>query len=1404
MPEKMTVGKKVQITNTSYDPDGPEMYGILMDCQWDISPRNDIEDGELKPAGGLVYFNETGDYTVTLTVTDPDGLSDTVSHNITVVNNPPVANIQAPDEVYQGDEVLIYPDCFDPDDNLADNVDWTINPSTGFSGELIGNIWYDSTLVFNTPGEYRLTLTAHDTCGLTDTAEKTILVKPYIPEAYFTYSGTTKVNRKIVLDSSGSVSSPAFPVDFSKNQWEFVPAEGTTAADIKIVSSTDLKTRQILFKKPGDYKIRLRVTNTAGNASEWYEQILKIYPDDPPVADFYVQASVLRDPDNGNKATIELVDSSYSPDGDTISQRIWRYRYDSDNDGSFSDEAWTTLDSGNNINPVLNSTQVGKYLFELSVKETFGEETIPEFITAADYRSDDTTDKSIDDKICEVVNLQPTVDFEAIVKPQIDLSIIGVTNTAGLANAITSQANTLATGLSSDGFSVKNTAKVYTGDKELQQEQKGEIYFSTNRGPYDSDYTHSTNFDYSDGIGDYGKTLSYTSLPGNNNFNELYIYVKLLDQNIDEDDYTPSKYPRVSYSVDGTTWNSLTMTYTNSYDDWRYNVDDLPFDERPFFGRAFRFRSNAVQGNIRYIKVGNSRGNIQSNGESVVYVTAYPYGNKEVTIPTSLDDEKFTSALSQQSWRDTASKYVVMISDSDSEIEDPQKIIDQYVCQGIKAIMVGTSELRTVGQKIADGTGGAFFEFSGTKIPWSQIQNYLSNILQQQKTMTQTILIGQEIDVKTYYNDPEGDPKYQERWLYTHDSNYYENSQGLADFSGQYLSGPVKSFDKVGKYDAVFQARDNPKNDGRFDNYRLWSYMPLNKLELYVHRKPIASFTASMTPNKTSSTSTAEDFEDTKYNFLFTGNWGRSSAQKKAGSYSYKSASIGSSYTSSTQFTVTIPTDAVNARISFYYLVSSEANCDYFNFYVDGNRLIHKSGKGSWTLFSRSLSAGTHTIKFEYTKDGSVDRYDDAAYLDNITVGYEGGTSSYNASFNSTSYDLDHQSEAAKGIVQEEWKWKEDTDETWTSGKPSTLALNKNYLVWLRVKDKEGVWSDPYVQTLSTIGENLPPIAQFTVDPSTQIQNKAITITDQSFDPNGDPIAEWKWRVKKPNGTWVDYGGTKPTNIPSLGVGTYTIELTVRDDPQYGATLWSEPYTQQVTVIPENNKPVARFTIGPNPIISDEAYTLTDTSYDPDSDPIVSHEWKVKKPDGTWVTVNDWKSTFEDMGLDDDGTYTIQLRVLDDPTKRHPALTPMWSDPYTVTVQVEGKLTVIGDSDRDTYAAGQALLLDAETEGKAFKVEAQCWWNHNEYTSTNTTTLVPDRTISDPPQNVMTWHSRRERGDRDIIVIIPMKTADGTYPVKFTAYKRKSDGGTKTAEDTIYVKVKGTIYDYSHSEIIGK
>jgi hypothetical protein len=118
--------------------------------------------------------------------------------------------------------------------------------------------------------------------------------------------------------------------------------------------------------------------------------------------------------------------------------------------------------------------------------------------------------------------------------------------------------------------------------------------------------------------------------------------------------------------------------------------------------------------------------------------------------------------------------------------------------------------------------------------------------------------------------------------------------------------------------------------------------------------------------------------------------------------------------------------------------------------------------------------------------------------------------------------------------------------------------------------------------------------------------------------------------------------------------------------------------------------------------------------------------------------------------------HEIQLRVLDDPIGRNPNITPMWSDHYTVTVQVQGKFIVIGSSNKTTYKAGEAIILYARTEGKAYRVEAKMWYLKNEFTSFNVTTLISDIPLTNPPQNVMIWHTKHTKAEvRDVVVIIP-------------------------------------------------
>lgn len=116
------------------------------------------------------------------------------------------------------------------------------------------------------------------------------------------------------------------------------------------------------------------------------------------------------------------------------------------------------------------------------------------------------------------------------------------------------------------------------------------------------------------------------------------------------------------------------------------------------------------------------------------------------------------------------------------------------------------------------------------------------------------------------------------------------------------------------------------------------------------------------------------------------------------------------------------------------------------------------------------------------------------------------------------------------------------------------------------------------------------------------------------------------------------------------------------------------------------------------------------------------------------------------------------------------------------------------DSSNNTYAAGQAVKINVTTTGSVYRVTAQMWYNSNDLGNTGITDLVSDGNGS--------WHTRQSSFEGyDTVVIIPINTPDGTYNITITAYARYPDGTEDTKSITIPITVKGTIYDYYHSEI---
>lgn len=108
------------------------------------------------------------------------------------------------------------------------------------------------------------------------------------------------------------------------------------------------------------------------------------------------------------------------------------------------------------------------------------------------------------------------------------------------------------------------------------------------------------------------------------------------------------------------------------------------------------------------------------------------------------------------------------------------------------------------------------------------------------------LIVNEEsLDYKLLYDDFELDPKYAEQWKFDHDPSVFENNNGLASFSGQWISTAANTFDKTGKYTARVKLRDNPKNDDRFDSYRLWS-SESPPFDIYAHHRPIADFSYAL------------------------------------------------------------------------------------------------------------------------------------------------------------------------------------------------------------------------------------------------------------------------------------------------------------------------------------------------------------------------------------------------------------------------------------------------------------------------------------------------------------------------------------------------------------------------------
>jgi hypothetical protein len=142
------------------------------------------------------------------------------------------------------------------------------------------------------------------------------------------------------------------------------------------------------------------------------------------------------------------------------------------------------------------------------------------------------------------------------------------------------------------------------------------------------------------------------------------------------------------------------------------------------------------------------------------------------------------------------------------------------------------------------------------------------------------------------------------------------------------------------------------------------------------------SLTARFAP-----TSYSDDFESgglETLNYTTAGDapWLVQTNTASTGKSSARSGVIGNNQSSSLLLATVTPAGLA----AFDYRVSSEANWDFLEFYLNGVRLQRWSGEVGWLNYQFLVTAGTNRFEWRYVKDTSVSVGLDAAFIDNLNL----------------------------------------------------------------------------------------------------------------------------------------------------------------------------------------------------------------------------------------------------------------------------------------------------------------------------------------------------------------------------------------------------------------------------------
>ena len=246
----------------SSDPDND-----ILSYNWDLGEAGGPTYTASKQSKFVLDLGE-GDYSVTLTVEDPDGESNSVTHSFSVTNLPPVAIIDVDKSSVFTEESIQFSgeDSYDPEGEALDYL-WNFGDNQTSSLKSPQHSWGEA-------GMYTVTLTVEDGNGQEGKSTKNIEIKALGPTAQFEFQDDNgnvvekiRSNTNITLDGSDTIAPDG---DIKEYKWNFGDGIERTTNE----SNTDYS-----WSTGGYYNVTLMVVDKNDKTGE-ITQILQVVPED--------------------------------------------------------------------------------------------------------------------------------------------------------------------------------------------------------------------------------------------------------------------------------------------------------------------------------------------------------------------------------------------------------------------------------------------------------------------------------------------------------------------------------------------------------------------------------------------------------------------------------------------------------------------------------------------------------------------------------------------------------------------------------------------------------------------------------------------------------------------------------------------------------------------------------------------------------------------------------------------------------------------------------------------------------------------------------------------------------------------------------------------------------------------